>query len=261
MNNINAYHAYQSTLPATSAASTKSSRSASAAKDTQTVEKKPQTTKSTETEKTGQTSSPVLSDKAKALLQELKKNYGNMDFIVADYSSDEEAQSYLSRGIKEYTVLIDPTELERMAEDDEVKTKNLALLDEAVGNLDALKEQLKDSENEDSVVHLGVTIGSDGSVSYFADLEKIGERQKEFVDKIREKKQAEKDTAEKNASEKTASDKNTDTSAAYEKVRKTTVTASSIEELLDKINHVDWDQIPEETLLPQTTGSRFDFSV
>ena len=153
-------------------------------------------------------------------MQELKKNYGNMDFIVADYSSDEEAQSYLSRGSKEYTVLIDPAELERMAEDDEVKTKNLALLDEAVGNLDALKEQLKDTENEDSVVHLGVTIGSNGSVSYFADLEKIGERQKEFVDKIREKKQTEKDAAEKNASEKTASDKNTDTSAAYEKVRK-----------------------------------------
>ena len=154
MNNINAYHAYQSTLSAASAASTKNSRSASAAKDTQAAEKKSQTAKSAEIKKTGQTSSPVLSDKAKALLQELKKNYGNMDFIVADYSSDEEAQSYLSRGSKEYTVLIDPAELEPMAEDDEVKTKNLALLDEAVGNLDALKEQLKDSENDDSVVHL-----------------------------------------------------------------------------------------------------------
>ena len=154
MNNINAYHAYQSTLSAASAASTKNSRSASAAKDTQAAEKNSQREKIDEIKKTGQTSSPVLSDKAKALLQELKKNYGNMDFIVADYSSDEEAQSYLSRGSKEYTVLIDPAELEPMAEDDEVKTKNLALLDEAVGNLDALKEQLKDSENDDSVVHL-----------------------------------------------------------------------------------------------------------
>ena len=34
-----------------------------------------------------------LSDKAKALLEELKSKYGNMDFFIADYSTEEEAQS------------------------------------------------------------------------------------------------------------------------------------------------------------------------
>ena len=33
-----------------------------------------------------------LSDKAKALLEELKKKYGYMDFFVADYSADEERE-------------------------------------------------------------------------------------------------------------------------------------------------------------------------
>ena len=43
---------------------------------------------------------PELSQGAKDLLSELQKKYGDMDFFVADYSSDEEAQRYLSRGNK-----------------------------------------------------------------------------------------------------------------------------------------------------------------
>ena len=49
-----------------------------------------------------------LSRGAKKLLEELRKTYSNMDFIVADYETEEEAQGYLSRGTKEYSVLIDP---------------------------------------------------------------------------------------------------------------------------------------------------------
>ena len=77
-----------------------------------------------------------LSERAKALLQELKRTYSNMDFMVADYESEEEAASYLARGTKDYSVLIDPEELERMAADDSVKEQNLSLLDDAVGKLD-----------------------------------------------------------------------------------------------------------------------------
>ena len=40
----------------------------------------------------------TLSTEAKNLLKELKKTYGNMDFIVADYETDEEAAAYLARG-------------------------------------------------------------------------------------------------------------------------------------------------------------------
>ena len=44
---------------------------------------------------------PELSQGAKDLLNEMQKKYGDMDFFVADYSSDDEAQKYLSRGSKE----------------------------------------------------------------------------------------------------------------------------------------------------------------
>ena len=68
---------------------------------------------------------PELSQGAKDLLNEMQKKYGDRDFFVADYSSDDEAQRYLSRGSKEYSVLIEPELLEKMAADESVKEKYL----------------------------------------------------------------------------------------------------------------------------------------
>lgn len=189
-----------------------------------------------------------LSNRAKALLQELQKTYSNMDFMVADYESDEEAVSYLSRGSKEYSVLIDPEELERMAADDNVKEQNLSILDEAVGKLDEMTKQLGD--RKDDVVRMGISIGKDGEVSYFAELEKAGERRREFVEKIREGK---KEAAEK-------ADSKTNGRYDYEHSKRTTLYASTAEELLDKIKNVDWDEIKEETTVPMP-GGRFDHTI
>ena len=221
-------------------------------KDTDKTEKT-RTSRTADTKKTDK-NTPQLSDKAKALLQDLKKKYSNMDFFVAEYETEEEAASYLSRGSKDYSVLIAPEELEHMAEDEDVKNQNLALLDEAVGKLDELKEDLKETGKEDEVVTLGVSIGKDGKVSYFAELEKAGERQKEFVDKIREdKKEAAKEAAEK------AADKGQD-KYNYEHSKRTTVYADSTEELLKKITNVNWDEIKEQTSMPMP-GGHFDFSI
>lgn len=194
-----------------------------------------------------------LSDKAKALLQELKKSYSNMDFIVTDYDSEEEAASYLSRGTKEYSVLIDAEELERMAADESVKEQNLAFLDEAVGKLNEMKEQLGD--HKDEVVHLGVSIGKDGEMSFFAELEQVGERRKEFIDSIREGR---KEAAEKAETDKT--DPRNPYHYDYGRTKRTTVRASSVEELLDKIANVDWDNIKEETS-DSMPGGRFNYSI
>lgn len=212
---------------------------------------KTHSSKTTNTKKTDN-SNVQLSDRAKALLQELKRTYSNMDFMVADYESEEEAASYLSRGSKEYSVLIDPEELERMASDDTVKEQNLSLLDEAVGKLDEMKDQLGDKKGD--VVRMGVSIGKDGEVSYFAELEKAGERQREFIDKIREdKKEAAAEAAAK-------SESRTHGRYDYEHSKRTTLYASTAEELLDKIRNVDWDNIKEETSVP-SPGGRFDYTI
>ena len=205
-------------------------------------------------DKSGKANGSVqLSDKAKALLQELKKTYSNMDFIVADYDSEEEAASYLSRGTKEYSVLIDSEELERMASDESVKEQNLSLLDEAVGKLDEIKNQLGDRKDE--VISMGITIGKDGEMSFFAELEKSGERQKEFIDSIREGK---KEAAEKAEADKAGS--RHPYAHGYERGKRTTVYASSVEELLDKISNIDWNNIKEESTA-HMPGERFSSSV
>ncbi len=206
-----------------------------------------------ETEKTDKTDKiakkdPVqLSDKAKKMLEELKKTYSNMDFIVADYETDEEAAEYLSRGTKEYSVLMDPETLEEMAADKDARAKYTGILDDAVSQLDDIREKLGDKKDE--VTRLGISVGKDGSVSYFAELEKAGEKQKEWIEKVREDKKEQKTEQEKKIQE----------NAMNERTKKTMVKADSVEELLEKINAVDWDQIKEEQV--QRMGGRFDFSV
>lgn len=204
--------------------------------------------KADKTDKTGKNDNIQLSANAKKLLEELKKTYSNMDFIVADYEDDEEAAAYLARGTKEYSVLIDPETLEEMAADEDAKNKYVGILEDSVGQLKDMEEQLGDKKDE--VTHLGISIGKDGQVSYFADLEKIGDRQKEFIEKTRESRKEAKTEQEKKAQEELAS---------KERVQKTTVRANSVEELLDKIKAVDWNQIKSEE--KPEAGSRFDFSV
>lgn len=211
-------------------------------KNTKEAEKKDKTGR------IGKKDAPVqLSTRAKKLLEELKKKYSNMDFIVADYENEEEAASYLARGTKEYSVLIDPETLEEMAADESVKEQYTGILEDAVDQLKGMQDKLGDKKDE--VTHLGVSIGKDGTVSYFADLEKIGESRKEWLDKTLEGKKKDKAAQEKKAQEK----------AVSEKAKTTRVQADSVDELLEKINAVDWSQVKEEE--KPVTGGRFDFSI
>lgn len=245
MNKVSGYNVYQNNYYDQSVKNRKESDKASKADSAK---------KSNNTRKAN--NNPVqLSSKAKALLQELKKTYSNMDFMVADYDSEEEAASYLSRGTKEYSVLIDSEELERMAADDDVKKQNLSLLDEAVGKLDEVKDQLGD--HKDEVVSMGISIGKNGEMSFFAELEKVSERQKDFVEKIREDK---KEAAKKAESDKTDPRQAQAHQYDYERSKRTTVYASSADELVDKINNVDWNNIKEETTRPMP-GGHFSFSI
>ncbi len=241
MNGIGSYNAMQKNLYSSSAQSRKTAKA---------DDKKTDGTKKTNN------NSVQLSDKAKALLQELKKTYNNADFYVAEYETDEEAAEYLSKGSKDFSVLIDPEELERMANDDEVKKQNLSLLDESLNKLGEMKEELKETGREDEVVTLGVNIGKDGQVSYFAELEKAGERTREFVDKIREDK---KEAAKEAEAEK--ADKNPNQNKYnYEHSKRATVTANSVEDLLDQIKNFNWDNVKEETTIPMP-GRNFDFTI
>ncbi len=192
---------------------------------------------------------PALSRAAQKLLKELQGTYKNMDFMVADFETDEEAAALLSRGTGEYSAVLTPEELEKMAADDSVKEKNLKILDGAVSKLDEMKTQLGDKA--DDVTRIGISVGSDGEVSFFAELEKNSEKQRERIEKQRDEKKAEAADARKaEASEYSAQGRGG---------KRTTVFASTVEELAEKISQVDWSSIREER--PNPTGQRFDFVV
>lgn len=219
---------------------------------------KEQADKLKETEKTNKAESAYasLSDAAKKLLEELKEKYSNMDFMVANYSSDEEAQAMLSRGTKEYSVLIEPELLEQMAADEATKEKYLGIIDEATGNIKAMREQLSEDDSKE-VKSIGVSIDASGKVTYFAALEKMNERQRERIEKAREEKKEEQAEAAKKEAEAKKSEK---ADNLYKEPRKvTTLKADSAEGLLELIKNLNWDEVKAEQQIE--AGMRFDFTV
>lgn len=200
-----------------------------------------------------------LSDAAVKLLKELKKTYGNTDFIVADYETDEEAAAYLSRGRSLYSVLITPEELEKMAADENVKNENLKVLDDAFAKLDQMKKQLGEKGQE--VSRVGISIGSDGEISYFAELEKVSEKQRERIEEKRESSREQSREEMKEMARKKMDElrgKGPASMSGKEPSKRTTVQASSVEELLEKIGQVDWDEVPDD-IIP--SGHRFDYTI
>ncbi|MCR4902809.1 MAG: DUF6033 family protein [Butyrivibrio sp.] len=206
-----------------------------------------------------------LSEAAKNLLEELKEKYGNMDFFVANYSSEEEAQEYLNRGTKEYSVLLDPDTLEAMAADEETKEKYMNMIDESTGKLDELKEKLAEENPDAEVTNIGMSFDSEGNVKFFAQLKKINEQNAEYAEKIKEEKAAkaeEEAKAEKKEQqeklEEARSGKNRDIKAPTSE-KTTTVKADSIDELLEAIKNVDWSTVEAKDIT--MPGQKFDFSV
>lgn len=260
MDKLGAYGAYQNNFMDSFIKNKKEADKSGAAGKAERTEKP------AKAESAGQTASETelkLSDKAKELLQQLKEKYANMDFMVANYSSDEEAQSYLSRGTKEYSVLIEPETLEAMANDEETKAKYMSLIEESTAKLDDVREQLEEEAEESGaeVKSIGISIGNDGSVSYFAELEKAGAKQRERIEK----------TKEKNAEEKKAEEKKAEKEKQEERLKAgygdnmpradrktTTVSAATVEELLEKIRAVDWSEVKPAR---QETGSHFNCTI
>lgn len=224
MNKVGSYDTYVNSYRSYDAAAQSGTQKASAGKTNET------TTKPVE-----------LSREAKNLLKELQQKYGNMDFIVGNYETEEEAQAYLARGTKEYSVLIGAEELEKMAKDDTAKNDAVDKIESSRNQLAYLRTQLEESGED--VKKLGVTFEKDGTTTLFASLEKLNEQQKERLEEAKK-------------SDKNANTVN-NTNSIYNRAKQTTVTAKTTEELLEKIRNVDWDSIEEKNV--PTTGSKFDY--
>ncbi len=114
-------------------------------------------------EKTG-----ALSKTAQEYLGKLKEKYGNVDFIIADYKSDAEADALLATGKGAYNAVITPDLLERMAADEETAAKYEGLIDQSIESIDAVKQEL--GENADMVDKFGTSVDADGNLTLRAKL-------------------------------------------------------------------------------------------
>ena len=215
------------------------------------------TKNNTASEQAVKSSEDKLSSKAKKYLDNLRKTYGDYDFIVADAGDDRRA--LLDKSDKEFSVIFSSSELERMASDEKYASEKMRRVNTIVNMTDKICEQFgyerawgKGSENDTIINKLAVSINDDGSMSIFAELEKMSEKQKDYIEKLREKRSEEKKTSEKLEEKKVNSYKKDDTSS----VKKVVVEASSEEELIEKIKNVDWNKVSGEKV-----GARFDFSV
>lgn len=190
-----------------------------------------------------------LSKKAKELLNKLRKQYGNMDFFVSDKNSD--MKSMLANSSKEFSVIFSAEELEKMAKDEDYARKQMDRVDQAVRMSKEINKKYGytsaygKSVGQAEITKIGIAVNDDGTMTFFAELEKSSAKQREYMERNRDKRAEDRKTAEKKAAEKAKSDK-------------AVVEASSIEDLIWKMNRIDWSN-PQKDRTGE--GSRFDYSV
>jgi len=175
-----------------------------------------------------------LSPKAQAYLENLRKQYGDYDFIVTEKIDNPEELA--KQGTKAYSVILTNAELEKMADDEEYANSVMGKVKDAVD----MANRISETALEEGVQfkHVAIAFDEDGNTRLFAELEKLSEKQQERLEKLKEKRAEEKEKAE--AQEEKEKD------GQNFSVKRASIEASSEEELLEKILGIDWDSISEE---------------
>ncbi len=221
------------------------------------------------TEGGSQTGKTKLSKKAQNLLEKLRQTYGNMDFMVADFDSSKEAREILSRGTKEVSVLFSSKELEKMASDEKYEKEYMERVHGALRMSEQINREFGfqsafGTNREDvQITKIGIAWNEDGTMTFFADLEKSSERQRERMEKTQEKNKA-REREEAKRAENTGKDRIREkTEGQYEQrdlgVKRTTLWGNTMEELVNKLRNLDWNAI--ETGKKEEDSRRFDFRI
>lgn len=215
-----------------------------------------------ENTKTGSTKntigSPELSEAASSYYEELKSKYSDVEFVLVDNENADTAKESASNIVtdKSMIVLISEDEVEQMATDETVRTQNESLIEDAKNQMPDLIEQLKESGA--NVKSFGIEINDDGTASYFAVVDKSMAAQKERIENnIAEKR------AEKKAEAKEANAEKLENRRTSRKEDLTTVTSSSMEDLINKIKDVMYEAKADSVMTEQEKmiGQNFDFSL
>lgn len=202
---------------------------------------------------------PELSEKAQKYYEQLKAKYSNMEFILVSPDKKEEAER--NKGMyassKELLVLIDSDKIERMAVDEEYRAKYEAILSGATAQVSQMKQEL--GTNASQVSSIGMSFDDHGNASFFAVVDKSLAKQRERMEEkraeaVEERKEAAKEAAEERLEKKKEESQKTDC---------VTVTASSWEELLKKIDAVIFAERADSVMTDseKQVGQSIDYSI
>lgn len=198
-----------------------------------------------------------LSKKAQDFLKSLREKYGDYDFMVGNNTDDLKALSKTGR--KEFSVIFSNAEIERMANDEKYANEKMQGVAGAVRMAKQVAEEYGFGVGEDgqngTINKISIAVNDDGSMKFFAELEKSSAKQKERMDKTKEKHAEEKKASDKKAAER-AKKKNPYEKDEKPSIKRTTVEANSMEELMEKIKGIDWNKIEDSR-----SGDRVNYTV
>ena len=143
-----------------------------------------------------------LSEEGAKYYEELKKKYGDMDFVLVSKDMKNYAKQNASSfgNANKMVVLIDEEKIERMATDPQFRAKYEGLIARAQNSMPALKSI---AEKQGNVKAIGMQVGDNGTASFFAVMQKSSQSMQE---KLAAKRAAKKE-AEKKAEKKAEKDK------------------------------------------------------
>lgn len=204
---------------------------------------------------------PELSEKAAEYYEKLKKKYGNMDFILVSKDRKEQAKAQAGSyaNANKMVVLIDEEKIERMAEDEEYRKQYEGIIRDAATQLPQMQSQLQSTGA--NVKGYGIQVNDDGTASLFAVIDKSLALQKERIEKnAQEHRDARKADAKKAWDERW---EKPDKSHGTEDENTVTVTASTIEELVQKVNDVVYEGLSDkvQTDWERTVGQHIDYQM
>ncbi len=111
----------------------------------------------------------------------------------------------------------------------------------------------EDGVKKADIKNIGFSVKSDGSVSFFAELEKSSADQKKRIEQAREDKKAQKKEDEKEAKAKKLKEQQED------RVKRSVVHGNTADELIKNIQAINWDKVAEE--VRPKAGGIIDFGV
>lgn len=208
---------------------------------------------------------PKLSDDAKKYYDQLKKQFGNYDFVLVSKDQKENAKANAAKyanGVKT-VVLIDEEKIEKMAKDKDFRKKYEDILSGAASQIQQIKDSI--AKTGAQVKGFGIEIKDDGTASYFAVLKKSSDAQKVRIEKKAQQKKADKKAADKKAAKQAAKER-IEKARAEGKSKTNTedeevITADSIEELMKKLEEHAFNNKSDNILTKeeQMVGQSIDF--